>query len=72
MKVKIFVILLSVLVFFSFNMSGKDLIKPSFVQHKKMAKESIFKNLIWKNVGPFFQGGRIVDIEGYDNSPYNF
>jgi len=72
MKIKIFIILLSVFVFFSFNMSGNDLIKPSFIHHKKMAKESIFKNLSWKNVGPFFQGGRIVDIEGYNNSPYKF
>jgi len=39
----------------------------SYNQHTEMKKNSIFKNLLWKNIGPYFVGGRITDIEGTKN-----
>lgn len=42
----------------------------SFEKHKKMARESIFKNMKWRNVGPVVQGGRITDIEVPKGRPY--
>jgi photosystem II stability/assembly factor-like uncharacterized protein len=44
----------------------------SFDKHLEMKKSSIFKHLKWKNIGPYFMGGRLTDIEGYDNDPYTF
>jgi hypothetical protein len=37
--------------------------------HRKMALESWFKMFEWKNLGPYFMGGRICDIEGYTSDP---
>lgn len=44
----------------------------SYKKHQEMKENSLFKKLQWKNVGPYFMGGRIDDIEGYDNNPYKF
>jgi hypothetical protein len=37
-----------------------------------MQRESFFKNLHWRETGPYFMSGRIVDIEVYENDPYSF
>ncbi len=44
----------------------------SYKKHLEMKENSLFKNLKWKNIGPYNMGGRIDDIEGYDNKPYKF
>ncbi|MGB9893213.1 MAG: VPS10 domain-containing protein [Candidatus Saccharicenans sp.] len=41
----------------------------SWELHKKMAQESWFKSLEWKNLGPYFMGGRICEIKGYASDP---
>jgi len=33
--------------------------------HQQMHRDSIFKAMEWDEIGPYFMGGRIVDIEGY-------
>jgi photosystem II stability/assembly factor-like uncharacterized protein len=38
----------------------------SFARHRDLRRDSLFKNLKWKNIGPTFCGGRVVDIEGYE------
>lgn len=42
----------------------------SFEKHKALAESSMFKVLEWRNLGPYYQGGRINDIEGYTSNPY--
>lgn len=37
-----------------------------------MKDNSIFRALKWKNIGPYFMGGRVTDIEGVDNNPAKF
>ncbi|MBN2345949.1 MAG: glycosyl hydrolase [Candidatus Aminicenantes bacterium] len=37
-----------------------------------LRRESPFRGLSWKNLGPFYCGGRVVDIEGYAGSPGRF
>ncbi|MCP5108338.1 MAG: glycosyl hydrolase, partial [bacterium] len=32
----------------------------------------LFKQLEWKNIGPYVMGGRIDDIEGYHSNPFKF
>lgn len=44
----------------------------SYEKHLEMKENSIFKKLEWRNIGPYFMGGRIDDIEGYENNPYKF
>ena len=44
----------------------------SYEKHLNMVENSIFKNMKWKEVGPYFMGGRITDIEGYNDDPYRF
>ncbi len=46
--------------------------EKSWLNHKNMAEESVLKNLKWTVLGPYFQGGRITDIEAYENNPYKF
>ena len=41
----------------------------SWELHQKMARESWFKSLEWKNLGPYFMGGRICEIKGYASDP---
>lgn len=40
--------------------------------HLAMQRDSLFKNLQWREIGPYFCGGRIVDIEGYVDRPHTF
>lgn len=44
----------------------------SFGKHMEMKENSIFGHLKWNNIGPYFMGGRITDIEGYENNPNTF
>ncbi len=44
----------------------------SYEKHLQMKNNSIFKNLEWKNIGPYFMGGRITDIEAYENNHDKF
>lgn len=44
----------------------------SYEKHLQMKKTSIFKSLEWRGIGPYFAGGRIDDIEAYENNPYKF
>ncbi len=44
----------------------------SYEKHLQLQDQSIFKTLQWRNIGPFFMGGRIDDIEGYTGAPYRF
>lgn len=44
----------------------------SYRLHVKMANQSIFQGASWKNIGPFFNGGRVTDIEAYRDQPSTF
>ena len=72
------IIILSCLTGFLFSsMPLSDPYRPndylaSFARHRAMRHDSLFKNLSWKNIGPTFCGGRIVDIEGYEKHPGKF
>jgi photosystem II stability/assembly factor-like uncharacterized protein len=35
-------------------------------------RDNPFRDLAWKNIGPTFCGGRVVDIEGYEDHPGKF
>lgn len=41
-------------------------------QHQRMERESPFKGLAWRSIGPTMQGGRVVDIESVPGEPYTF
>ena len=43
-----------------------------FDRHLALSRDSRFRDLAWKNVGPAFCGGRVVDIEGYEKRPDRF
>jgi len=44
----------------------------SYEQHLQLKNSSIFQQLNWRNIGPYFMGGRITDIEVYENRPHKF
>ncbi len=44
----------------------------SYEKHLQMKADSPFKSLEWREIGPYFLGGRIDDIEAYENNPYKF
>ncbi len=44
----------------------------SYEKHLEMKNKSIFKQLKWENLGPYSTGGRLSDIEAYENDPYKF
>ena len=46
--------------------------EASFKQHLDMKESSVFKNLKWRNIGPYFMGGRVTDIEAYEKNPHKF
>jgi photosystem II stability/assembly factor-like uncharacterized protein len=41
-------------------------------RHRQLERESLFRELPWRCVGPIVQGGRIVDIEVVPGEPYHF
>ncbi|TFG77926.1 MAG: glycosyl hydrolase [Chrysiogenales bacterium] len=43
-----------------------------FSKHRALLGNSPFHDLNWKNIGPTFCGGRVVDVEGYDLNPGKF
>ncbi len=46
--------------------------EAEFKKHMKLKADSIFKTIRWREVGPYFMGGRLTDIEGYEHRPYTF
>lgn len=44
----------------------------SYNQHLKMKENSRFKDIEWTELGPYFLGGRITDIEVNEKNPYKF
>ena len=44
----------------------------AYEHHRKMHKNSIFRNLKWTNCGPFYLGGRVTDIEAYMDEPSKY
>lgn len=75
------VLIVLVVLAFSFFLIGDKDTNPatsaeerlkSYEKHQEMKENSIFKKLEWRNIGPYFMGGRIDDIEGYENKPYKF
>ena len=44
----------------------------SYEKHLELKENSIFKSLKWKEIGPYFMGGRIDDIEAYEKDPFTF
>jgi photosystem II stability/assembly factor-like uncharacterized protein len=44
----------------------------SYEKHLQMKNASIFKMLEWREIGPYFVGGRIDDIEAYENNSGKF
>jgi photosystem II stability/assembly factor-like uncharacterized protein len=44
----------------------------SFSRHRDLRQDPLFRSLNWKNLGPTFCGGRVVDIEGYEKHPGKF
>ncbi|MGE5343990.1 MAG: VPS10 domain-containing protein [Candidatus Omnitrophota bacterium] len=44
----------------------------SYQKHLQMKADSPFKILKWKELGPYYLGGRITDIEGYVNDPHKY
>ncbi len=55
-----------------FIYSGSVDRKTEFKKHLNLKQNSIFKSIKWKGLGPYFMGGRITDIAGYNNKPYTF
>lgn len=41
-------------------------------QHERMAQDSLFAHLPWRDIGPTVQGGRVVDIASVPDAPYTF
>ncbi len=54
---------------FIFSYTTAEQRLASWEKHQKMAQESWFRMLEWKNLGPYFMGGRICDIKGYASDP---
>jgi len=52
--------------------SSEDEFLLSFSRHLLMGRDPFFQKLDWKNIGPTFCGGRVVDVEGYENHPGKF
>ncbi len=46
--------------------------EASLKRHVELKDSSIFNNLQWRNIGPYFMGGRVSDIEGYEKKPHTF
>lgn len=64
-------ILLSSLVSFAQNNSTDAKTRmESWKHHDEMKKNSIFKDLEWRSVGPSFCGGRIESIAVHPSNPY--
>ncbi len=43
-----------------------------FTHHQQLVQESAFNGLNWREVGPYFCGGRIIDIKAWPGKPFTF
>ncbi|MCK4762128.1 MAG: glycosyl hydrolase [Candidatus Aminicenantes bacterium] len=64
--------LIAVLVFTGATASAAIDRLASYEKHLELKRSSIFKQLQWESLGPYFTGGRIDDIEAYEDSPNTF
>jgi photosystem II stability/assembly factor-like uncharacterized protein len=46
--------------------------QASFEKHLELRQSSIFKDLEWRSIGPYFGSGRVVAIEAYESNPGKF
>ncbi len=46
--------------------------QTAWERHQLLDRESLFRGLAWRNVGPVVQGGRVIDIESVPGKPYTF
>ena len=69
-KTILVLLILSLISLFSFSNSVDR--ESEFKKHLEMKEKSIYKDIKWKGIGPYFMGGRITDIEAYENKPYTF
>ena len=46
--------------------------QTAWERHQELDRESLFRGLEWRNVGPVVQGGRVIDIESVPGEPYTF
>lgn len=46
--------------------------QAAWERHQQMETSSRFHGLVWRDIGPVVQGGRVVDIETDPSSPYTF
>jgi photosystem II stability/assembly factor-like uncharacterized protein len=46
--------------------------QASFEKHLELQESSIFKELEWRSIGPYFGSGRVVAIEAYVSNPGKF
>lgn len=60
------------IMFSFFIISGSVDRETEYKKHLILKQNSIFKSIKWKGLGPYFMGGRITDIVGYNNKPYSF
>lgn len=44
----------------------------AYEKHRQMHRDSVFRTVQWREIGPYFCSGRLIDIEGYATSPYMF
>src|SRR5512137_2714482 len=64
---------LPAILFLGWAWPGSEAGRPQDVsQEDALLRDSPFRDLAWKNIGPTFCGGRVVDIEGYENRPGRF
>lgn len=71
MKKQIKIILIGILMMiFAVNIYSDRI--EDYKQHKEMQTSSLFKEMKWEGIGPYFMGGRITDIEGYNDDSNKF
>ncbi|MEM7587623.1 MAG: glycosyl hydrolase, partial [Acidobacteriota bacterium] len=46
--------------------------QAAWEKHQQLDRESLFRGLSWRNIGPVVQGGRVIDIESVPGEPYTF
>ena len=46
--------------------------RAAWARHQELDRTTPFHGLVWRDVGPVVQGGRLVDIEGVPGEPYTF
>ena len=64
--------LVSVFVFGQNEATSPEIIKQSLEQKRQLAKNSLVKNVPFKNIGPTIMSGRVVDIDVNPEKPSEF